>query len=89
MVHRQTTGRTSIHIKIIRVENGLLCKRRESRAVEAHTFNPSTWEAEAGRFLSSRTAKATQKNPVKKKKKKGERGGEPGEKPGEGNGGRA
>jgi hypothetical protein len=22
----------------------------------AHTFNPSTWEAEAGRFLSSRPA---------------------------------
>jgi hypothetical protein len=26
------------------------------RAVVAHTFNPSTWEAEAGRFLSSRPA---------------------------------
>jgi hypothetical protein len=24
--------------------------------VVAHTFNPSTWEAEAGRFLRSRTA---------------------------------
>jgi hypothetical protein len=24
--------------------------------VVAHTFNPSTWEAEAGRFLSSRPA---------------------------------
>jgi hypothetical protein len=36
-----------------------------------HTFNPSTWEAEAGAFLSSRpawstewTARATQRNPV-------------------------
>jgi hypothetical protein len=51
-----------------------------------HTFNPSTWEAEAGGFefeaslvyrVSSRTAKATQRNPVsknqKKKKKKKER----------------
>jgi hypothetical protein len=27
--------------------------------VEAHTFNPSTWEAETGRFLSSRLAWST------------------------------
>ena len=27
-------------------------KSKLSRAVVAHTFNPSTWEAEAGRFLS-------------------------------------
>jgi hypothetical protein len=27
-----------------------------SRAVVAQAFNPSTWEAEAGRFLSSRPA---------------------------------
>jgi hypothetical protein len=26
------------------------------RAVVAHAFDPSTWEAEAGRFLSSRPA---------------------------------
>jgi hypothetical protein len=55
--------------------------------VVAHTFNPSTREAEAGRIsefeaslvyrVSSRTARATQRNPVlkqtnkqKKKKKK-------------------
>jgi hypothetical protein len=31
-----------------------------SRAVVAHTFNPSTWEAEAGRFLSSRPAWSTE-----------------------------
>jgi hypothetical protein len=47
-----------------------------------HTFNPSTWEAEAGGFLSSefeaglvyrvssRTARTTQKNPVSKNPKK-------------------
>jgi hypothetical protein len=45
----------------------------------AHAFNPSTWEAEAGRFsefeaslvyrVSSRTARATQRNPVSKNKK--------------------
>jgi hypothetical protein len=45
----------------------------------AHAFNPSTWEAEAGGFLefeaslvyrvSSRTARATQRNPVLKNKK--------------------
>jgi hypothetical protein len=38
--------------------------------VVVHAFNPSTWEAEAGRFLSSRTARATQRNPVSKKPKK-------------------
>ena len=36
----------------------------------AHAFNPSTWEAEAGRFLSSRIARATQRNHVSKKQKK-------------------
>jgi hypothetical protein len=30
-----------------------------SRAVVAHTFNPSTWEAEAGGFLSLRPAWST------------------------------
>jgi hypothetical protein len=44
----------------------------------AHAFNPSTWEAESGRFLefeasmvykvSSRTARAIQRNPVSKTK---------------------
>jgi hypothetical protein len=53
-----------------------------SWAVVAQTFNPSTWEAEAGGFLSlrpalslvyrviSRTAKAIQRNPVSKNQKK-------------------
>jgi hypothetical protein len=45
----------------------------------AHAFNLSTWEAEAGGFLSSRpawstvssrTARATQRNPVSKNQKK-------------------
>ena len=45
----------------------------------AHAFNPSTWEAEADRSefkailvyrVSSRTARATLRNPVLKKKKK-------------------
>jgi hypothetical protein len=31
--------------------------------VVAHTFNPSTWEAEAGRFLSSRPAWSTKRVP--------------------------
>jgi hypothetical protein len=29
----------------------------------AHAFNPSTWEAEAGRFLSSRPAWSTDRVP--------------------------
>jgi hypothetical protein len=43
----------------------------------SHAFNLSTWKAEAGGFeaslvyrVSSRTARATQRNPVSKKKKK-------------------
>ena len=45
----------------------------------AHTFNPSTWEAEGGRIsefeaslvykVSSRIAWAIERNPVSKKKK--------------------
>jgi hypothetical protein len=31
-----------------------------SRVVVAHAFNPSTWEAEAGGFLSSRPAYSTE-----------------------------
>jgi hypothetical protein len=34
-------------------------KTENSRAVVGHTFNPSTREAEAGRFLSSRPAWST------------------------------
>jgi hypothetical protein len=47
-----------------------------SWAVVAHVFNPSTWEAEVGGSqefeaslvyrVSSRTARATQRNPVSK-----------------------
>jgi hypothetical protein len=45
-------------------------KETLSQTVGAHTFNPSTWAAEAGGFLSSRTARTTQRNPVSKKQKK-------------------
>jgi hypothetical protein len=44
-----------------------------------HAFNPSTWEAEAGRFLSSKPAwstewdQAIQRNPVLKNQKKKKR----------------
>jgi hypothetical protein len=51
-----------------------LKKRQEEPSVVTHAFNPSTWEAEAGGFLvyrvSSRTARAIQRNPVLKKKNK-------------------
>jgi hypothetical protein len=56
-----------------------LKKKNPSQAVVADAFNPSTREAEAGRRISefkaslvyrvsSRTARATQRNPVSKKK---------------------
>jgi hypothetical protein len=35
-------------------------KKQEDRAVVARAFNPSTWEAEAGRLLSSRPAWSTE-----------------------------
>jgi hypothetical protein len=35
-------------------------RKRGSWAVVAYSFNPSTWEAEAGRFLSSRPAWSTE-----------------------------
>jgi hypothetical protein len=38
-----------------------------------HAFNPSTWEAEAGGFLSSRTARTIQRNAVSKNQKKKEK----------------
>jgi hypothetical protein len=46
-----------------------------SWAVVVYTFNPSTWQSEAGRFLSGlqsefRTARTTQRNPVSKNKTK-------------------
>jgi hypothetical protein len=33
---------------------------KEGRTVVAHAFNSSTWEVEAGRFLSSRSAWSTE-----------------------------
>ena len=38
----------------------LTLSRNRSRAVVARAFNPSTWEAEAGGFLSSRPAWSTE-----------------------------
>jgi hypothetical protein len=35
-------------------------RKQGSRAVVAHTFNPSTWEAEAGGSLSSKPAWSTE-----------------------------
>jgi hypothetical protein len=56
-------------------------KTMNFRAAVAHAFNPSTWEADRGRRMSefkaslvykvsSRTARATQRNPVSKKQNK-------------------
>jgi hypothetical protein len=51
----------------------------------AHTFNPSTWETEFKGSLvyrvSSRTARATHRNPVSKNKKKEEELSFPGKNP--------
>jgi hypothetical protein len=42
---------------------GLCVKNNGSRAVVAHACNASTWEAEAGGFLSLRTACSTERVP--------------------------
>jgi hypothetical protein len=44
-------------LKVLQVELRMLYFRR---AVVAHAFNPSTWEAEAGGFLSLRPAWSTE-----------------------------
>jgi hypothetical protein len=48
-------------------------KQTKKPGMVAHAINPSTREAEAVGFLSSRTARAIQRNPISKKKKKKER----------------
>ena len=47
-----TRGKIKNTINIIKIRVG--------RAVVAHTFNPRTWEAEAGEFLSSRPVWSTE-----------------------------
>ena len=43
-------------------ENRFLCSKKETLGpgVVGHAFNPSTWEAEGGGFLSSRPAWSTE-----------------------------
>jgi outer membrane biosynthesis protein TonB len=50
-------------------------KMELSRAVVAHAFNPSTWEAEAGRFLSLRPVYRGSSRMKRKEKKGKERKG--------------
>jgi len=67
------------------VSSGWKKKKKKGREVMAHAFDPSTWEAEAGEFLSSRPAWSTkwvpgqpglhretlsEKNKTKQKRKK-------------------
>jgi hypothetical protein len=54
----EITGSTS---GVLPIAVGELLKMRSfSRAVVMHTFDPSTWEGEAGRFLSLRPAWSTE-----------------------------
>ena len=52
-----TTHRVMYHHSIASTTG---IKAQESWAVVAHAFNPSTWEAEEGEFLSSRPACSTE-----------------------------
>ena len=60
-------------------KKGIFKQIKLVRAVVAHAFNPSTWEAETDRLgfkaslayrVSSRTASVTQRNCIMKKKQK-------------------
>jgi hypothetical protein len=55
--HRWYFNYYSLSIHHIMLKLALKAARQ---AVVAHAFNPSTWEAEAGRFLSSRSAWSTE-----------------------------
>jgi hypothetical protein len=44
--------------KVLAAMNSI--KKEKGQAMVVHTFNPNTWEAEAGRFLSSRPAWSTE-----------------------------
>jgi hypothetical protein len=69
---------THIHKIILRKNNSNNIFKRRQPGVVAHAFNPSTREADAGGFLSLRTARAILRNPVSKpppqKKKEGDCG---------------
>jgi hypothetical protein len=47
------------HVVNIQAEHPYTLKKKKSPGVVAHTFNPSTREAEGGGFLSSRPAWST------------------------------
>jgi hypothetical protein len=49
-MHRIINAWKILKLKVLKNEPGVV----------AHTFNPSTWEAEAGGFLSSRPAWSTE-----------------------------
>jgi hypothetical protein len=53
------TVETMFLFQVIKYENLLSKKYRTQPGVVALAFNPSTWEAEAGRFLNSRPAWST------------------------------
>lgn len=62
-------------IKTADFKSPFRCLEKEKAGVGAHTFNPSAWEAEAGRALSSSlvhrvSSRDAQKNPVLKNKQK-------------------
>jgi hypothetical protein len=61
-VHKYRCTHAWTHIlnkQVSNLKHKIKCLLKNSNtgwAVVAHAFNPSTWEAEAGRFLSSRSA---------------------------------
>jgi hypothetical protein len=52
-------NQTCLHNLNLRIKKKKVTKSSVVLGVVAHAFNPSTWEAEAGGFLSSRPAWST------------------------------
>jgi hypothetical protein len=55
-IRAQSESKTGINM----LPASCIRNQEKSRAVVAHAFNPSTWEAEAGGFLSLRSAWSTE-----------------------------
>ena len=59
-VHAEQMITIGLYSSLVRVEHVGFSRRVELNLLVAHAVNPSTWEAEAGDFLSSRPVWSTE-----------------------------
>jgi hypothetical protein len=55
-----SSGVSEVSYSVLTYNKINISKKAKQLGVVAHAFNPSTWEAEAGGFLSSRPAWSTE-----------------------------